>query len=333
MKTLVRANVETPAHDDLVHRHGFSVSGWFVEDDPDDGAQRVEVRIDGTVVGSSQLFFERPDVRRAHPDAAATRGFELACSLPESLRHRSTAQIEIYVCSAITAERLLRSVRVRLSYIDYQNHGHGYLLSDRFERVLQRADIYGSGPPSPVANGACLKLIVRYLPLGSVLDVGCGIGAYGKELIARGYAWHGVEVTRSSCERMTADGLPNTLIESDALPFADASFDSAISIEVLEHIESYDTYLREIARVVRGTVCFSVPSAESIPVLSYLQAVPWHMLEADHKNFFSHGSLRSLLLRHFSEVEVFPYGNLTRLRSFEGLPIANHLFAVARGQR
>jgi hypothetical protein len=54
------------------------------------------------------------------------------------------------------------------------------------------------------------------------------------------------------------------------------------------------------------------------------------MLESDHKNFFSRGSLRELLGRYFSDVEVFTYGNLPNIRSYEGIEIPNHLFAVAR---
>jgi 2-polyprenyl-3-methyl-5-hydroxy-6-metoxy-1,4-benzoquinol methylase len=333
LKTILPSNVESPAHDELVHQHGFTVSGWFVGDEGSADMRRVEARIAETRIGSSRNFFDRPDVRRAHPGLGLAYGFEFSCRIPEAFRGGAAARVDVYLILVNQPDQLLRTVRVRYSYVDYRTHGHGYVLTDGFDRVLHREDIYGSGPPSPVANGVCLNLVLRYIGIGTVLDMGCGIGAYGRALLARGYDWHGVEVTPDYCDRMTAEGLPNTLIVSNGLPFTDGSFESAISIEVLEHVDDYKTYLREMSRVVRGTACFSVPNAESIPIMSYMQALPWHMLEADHKSFFSLTSLEALLRRYFCEVEVFPYGTLGRIRSFEGVPIPNHLFAVARGSR
>jgi hypothetical protein len=52
------------------------------------------------------------------------------------------------------------------------------------------------------------------------------------------------------------------------------------------------------------------------------------LLEGDHKNFFTRGSLRALLARSFSRVEIFPYGEHP-LRTRDGVPLFVHLFAVA----
>jgi hypothetical protein len=55
--------------------------------------------------------------------------------------------------------------------------------------------------------------------------------------------------------------------------------------------------------------------------------VPWHLLEGDHKNFFTRPSLRRLLGEHFANVEILTYAPLP-LRTPEGLPLHNHLFAI-----
>ena len=67
---------------------------------------------------------------------------------------------------------------------------------------------------------------------------------------------------------------------------------------------------------------------ELLPFLHDWRVVPWHLLEGDHKNFFTRASLRSLLSRSFSRVEIFPYGEHP-LRTRDGVPLYVHLFAVA----
>ena len=58
--------------------------------------------------------------------------------------------------------------------------------------VLHRENIYGSGPPIEEAGIEVSNLLHAYLPAGaSVIDVGCGAGAYGPGLIAAGHDWLG----------------------------------------------------------------------------------------------------------------------------------------------
>ena len=56
--------------------------------------------------------------------------------------------------------------------------------------------------------------------------------------------------------------------------------------------------------------------------------VPWHLLEADHKNFFTRGNLGGVLRNHFARVEVFSYADHP-LRTPDGIALHGHLFAVA----
>jgi hypothetical protein len=80
--------------------------------------------------------------------------------------------------------------------------------------------------------------------------------------------------------------------------------------------------------VIRGRALFSVPNLEILPYLHEWGVVPWHLLEADHKNFFTRASLRTLLRKYFPHVEVFPYGEHP-LKTRDGIPLHVHLFAVA----
>ena len=108
----------------------------------------------------------------------------------------------------------------------------------------------------------------------------------------------------------------------------DGEFENAICVEVLEHIANPDRFLSEISRAIRDRALFSVPNIEVIPYFSAWQVVPWHLLEADHKNFFTRASLRELLRKHFANVEVFSYAEHP-LRTPDGIALHLHLFAVA----
>ena len=154
--------------------------------------------------------------------------------------------------------------------------------------LLHRENIYGSGPPVLEPGLQMLRLILDYLsPGSSVLDVGCGAGAYGPALIAAGHQRTGVEVNPDCLRLLEQRGLPfrRTAPGTERFPCADEEFDEAICIEVLEHIEHPGPFLEEISRIVRQRALFSVPNIEVIPYFKDWETVPWHMLEGDHKNF------------------------------------------------
>ncbi len=218
---------------------------------------------------------------------------------------------------------------VTIGQSDYRSGPYGSLLDANVTHVYRRHDIYSVGPPSAVASQECVALLHSYLSAGErVLDVGCGVGAYGPPLISAGVDWHGCEVNEDFVTQLRERNLPVSLVDGPILPFENASFESAICIEVLEHIDDYRAFLREIARVTKRRVLFSVPNAEAIPVLADQLVVPWHLLEADHKNFFTRSGLCALLEQHFRHAEIVPYGGMP-MPSSNHAPVFYHLFAIA----
>ena len=175
-----------------------------------------------------------------------------------------------------------------------------------------------------------LALLRRYLPAAParILDVGCGLGWYGRHLLAEGYAWHGLEVKPSDCDFLAAAGLPHTRGDGKGLPFADASHDAAMLIEVLEHIAEPRAFLAEIRRVSPERLCVSVPNCELVTYLQPHNAVPWHMLEADHKNFFTRWNLGALLREFYPRVELLEH-TAHPWATVEATPLFNNLFAIA----
>ncbi len=327
----IRAVVDSPRPDELVYQHGFDCQGWVHDD-----ARRircVQVTIDGILVGSTEFFFERADVATAHNrDDMLRIGFTVRCSVPDELRQRERVELHFEVGYEGSVARTTFAVRqVLLSKIDYRLHGHGSILNDTDTDFLKREQVYGSGPPSPVTDSVCTQLVLRYLEArSSVLDVGCGIGAWCAPLQQKAIEWTGCETRADFVARMLAASLRAIHVDGDRLPFDDRAFDQTICIEVLEHIPQQEAFLAEVARVSRYGGLFSVPNFAAVPVTSSFYALPWHMLESDHKNFFTARSLERLLRKYYQKVETFEYGPLPNLRSLDGLQIKNHVFAVAK---
>jgi SAM-dependent methyltransferase len=290
------------------------------------------VTAQGATIGTTALFYTRPDVSALFGIAdSVPTGFTIDCVVPAMMRHQPRLYIVVEAIEANGRRTAVHEQHLTYSEYDYRHAAHGYQFDEAFATVIPREAVYATGPPAPEANGAVIDLFTRYLEPGTtVLDVGCGIGAFGRAFRERGLPWTGCEVRADFVAHALADGLDVRLVEGGRLPFADASFDAALANEVLEHIRDPHPFLREMVRVAPRAGYFSVPNFETIPIASSYYAIPWHMLEPDHWNFFAHGSLKATLAQHYREVEVFEYGELPLLRALDGLPLYNHLFAIGR---
>ncbi|HTW42619.1 MAG TPA: class I SAM-dependent methyltransferase [Solirubrobacteraceae bacterium] len=101
------------------------------------------------------------------------------------------------------------------------------------------------------------------LPAGArILDAGCGSGRNMLELARHGPVT-GIELSHTSVELARARGvgevLEGSLLE---LPFADDSFELAVSLDVIEHLQDDLAALRELRRVVipGGALLLTVPA-------------------------------------------------------------------------
>jgi 2-polyprenyl-3-methyl-5-hydroxy-6-metoxy-1,4-benzoquinol methylase len=126
-----------------------------------------------------------------------------------------------------------------------------------------------------------------------VLDLGCGLGGYSKVLAERGLDVRAFDVIPEYVERARSLGVPAELYDGERLPLADDSVDTVFLLEVIEHLDEPAHLLREARRVARRNVLMSTPnctqSFERVPIEFS------HMLEVDHKQFFTVASLRALL--------------------------------------
>jgi SAM-dependent methyltransferase len=95
-----------------------------------------------------------------------------------------------------------------------------------------------------------------------ILDAGCGSGRNMVDLARLGTVT-GVELSDTSIELARARGVGEVIAGSvDAMPFADASFDLAVTLDVIEHLEDGLAALVEMRRVVApgGWLLVTVPA-------------------------------------------------------------------------
>jgi len=106
---------------------------------------------------------------------------------------------------------------------------------------------------------------VRWLTGERVLDVGCAHGEYMAALIRRGARLTGIDVAVELLGKARATGGAVAAAAGDALPFADASFDTILCHKTLYLIESPQRLIGEFRRVLRpgGRVVFSGSNTRS----------------------------------------------------------------------
>jgi SAM-dependent methyltransferase len=97
---------------------------------------------------------------------------------------------------------------------------------------------------------------------GRALDVGCGVGQVVGRLKAAGFDAFGVDVSEPNIERARKISPNCQLYDGKTLPFPDQHFDSVGALNVLEHVEQPEAFLRELVRVTRvgGRLVISSPN-------------------------------------------------------------------------
>ena len=326
-----QARIDEPAPGTLVDPLNVFVRGWVWLEQTQAQLAAIEAWADDTRLGETRAFYNRPDVTAALGLPGLARvGFELFAHHPTAAPGRS---LEIRIRARFADGTLgepLAATTVNVLGRDYRRNHFGVLLDRHTTAIQRRAQIYTEGPSLAQPNGEIDLLLRRYLgpPPRRIIDVGCGIGSYGRGLRADGYDWFGIEVDAADCAELTRLGLPHAHTDGRSLPAADASFDAALCLDVLEHIDEPRAFLREVSRVAPRQLIVSVPNCELLGYLWDHLAVPWHMLEADHRNFFTRWSLGALLREFYPDVELRFHGPYP-LRTVEGTPLYYHLFAVA----
>jgi len=160
----------------------------------------------------------------------------------------------------------------------------------------------------------------------SILDAGSGEGVASLLACRAGASAIAVELDPEGCrlgrqiaagEGFSTERLNFVQQDIYQLAFADATFDKAVSLEVVEHMARVPDYLREIRRVLRQGGCFvlSTPMKRS----------DGRLQDRYHVEEFDHASLQAQLAGVFSRVEMYSGWPMAVERAY----ISNQPFLLA----
>ena len=161
--------------------------------------------------------------------------------------------------------------RVRRDLVDLEASGSG---------PLDLLDIGGRKSPYTIGLNATITI----LDLPRVSDTQKTLGLGLDEPLTRSIRSKRSNVKQVVLDDMTRSSLPT------------ASFDAAVAVEVLEHVDEDGTFLDEVARVVRpgGWFLMTTPNGDCIPNVG----------NPDHRRHYRRDQLNALLEQRFVDVRV-----------------------------
>jgi 2-polyprenyl-3-methyl-5-hydroxy-6-metoxy-1,4-benzoquinol methylase len=97
---------------------------------------------------------------------------------------------------------------------------------------------------------------------GPVLDVGCGVGQVVLRLLQNGVDVQGVDVARANIDHANKFTDRCRWYDGQTLPFPDNKFARVGALNVLEHVESPESFLQDMIRVTQpgGLIIVSSPN-------------------------------------------------------------------------
>lgn len=127
-----------------------------------------------------------------------------------------------------------------------------------------------------------------------VLDVGCGVGDESIRLSAPGRHVLGLDYHHPTAVVAAGNGVKSVCGDGGRLPIATSSVDTVSSSHIIEHFVDPEPHVAEIARVLKSDGCamFLTPNE------------PADFENPYHVHLFTPTTLRDMLSRHFSEVQV-----------------------------
>ena len=164
-------------------------------------------------------------------------------------------------------------------------------------------------------NGLKLRYLLADLASvhGKVLDVGCGAGSIAKAVkrVRPDLEVYGCDLSQSAlaaASTPSADGVDFRLATAETLPFGDAELDFVWIFDVLEHVDSPEVVLREVARVLKPGGGFHI-------------VLP---LEAQPRTLYSLigcGTRWTAKVRHGGHIQLFSAARFETMASAAGLNV------------
>ncbi len=179
-------------------------------------------------------------------------------------------------------------------------------------------------------------------PLGPTLDVGCGVGGVGAELRRAG-ATHLTGIELDAASARAARGVFDEVLQDDALAaatgLADASYDTIVCYDILEHLFDPATVLRELHRAAApgGHLHVSIPNARHASLIRdlYLRGTfgyaPYGHRDSTHIRWFTRRDIERLLAEcgwRVTDVATHPFKRYRQVLTTASGGALRELFAV-----
>jgi ubiquinone/menaquinone biosynthesis C-methylase UbiE len=169
-------------------------------------------------------------------------------------------------------------------------------MAEIFDHWAKKYDQWFETPMGRLIKGYESKLIFRMLapePGELILDAGCGTGIFTEDIIETGARVVGLELAfdmlRRAVTKCSGQTFHSVIGDIQRLPFADTSFNKAISITAIEFIQDARRAVEELFRVTKPGGCIVVATLNSLS--------PWaqRRKEAAQKGhpLFKHAIFRS----------------------------------------
>lgn len=120
--------------------------------------------------------------------------------------------------------------------------------------------------PRYLLRKQCLLKFLKDIPVGKVLEIGCGAGDFCHTLYRRGFTVKGIDYSHDAIEecrrRLVADIGDRLQFASEDLHAQNDRYDAIVICEVLEHIEDDDAAMKKIRALLKpgGHLLLSVPA-------------------------------------------------------------------------
>lgn len=171
-----------------------------------------------------------------------------------------------------------------------------------------------SGKKGSLRRAHWVRDAADFKPGMDVLEVGCGTGFFSEVFLESGVKLHGIDISpdllAKASERCGARG-DFRVADVEALPYKDGTFDAAVGIRVLHHLDMEPSF-REITRVLKkgGVIAFCEPNMLN-PQIAIQKNIPFikkAMGDTPDETAFFKWPLRKFLKRHgYMDILIEPF--------------------------
>lgn len=239
----------------------------------------------------------------------------------EVIRHQGYISKRCPHCHSISADPLPSVETIQEFYDEYAGRYTAGMWADRYRTEM------------PKREAAKLRLVGRFCPSGSLLDLGSAHGLFGAIGHESGYRVSLGDYVPGPQDLGFALVVPVDLNRPNGVPYGDNSFDVVTFMSCIEHVMYPDVAVAELARLAKpgGYVAMDTPLAGDWCERNFAHHSHW-IGPPEHLNLFSGSGLRRLAERAGLEVVYHTNSferNLPRWLARKGRNVAVALHGVA----